>query len=165
MKHKTIKACQDCGKEFQGAPDTHYCPDCAKKRKSNVIRIRVCMDCGAEFPGGPRARRCAACAELARRTYKQGKTIRPLGSTDQCKWCGKDYTVESGRQKYCSPECMKKAVSEWHRERKKGYHIESGQDVKKHERRLEQKIQNQYNKQLVLRILPQRTDIVKKLYI
>lgn len=138
MRRKTLKACQDCGKKFQGSTDTHYCPECVKKRRSDTTRILICMDCGTEFLGYPKSRRCPSCAEIARRTYKQGKTIRPLGSTDQCKWCGKDYTVNSGRQKYCSPECMKKAVLVWQREHKKGYHTESGQDVKKYERRLEQ---------------------------
>lgn len=140
MRRKTLKACQDCGKKFQGSTDTHYCPDCVKKRRSDVIRIRVCMDCGARFSGGPRSRRCPSCAEIARREYRKHHktTVRPLGTIDQCEWCGKDYIVNSGRQKYCSSECMKKAVLEWQREHKKGYHTESGQDVKKYERRLEQ---------------------------
>ena len=144
MKHKTIKACHDCGKKFQGSPDMHYCPDCARKRKSNsVIRFRTCIDCGVQFSGGPKAVRCPVCATRAaaeqRAAYKkQHKPVRPLGSIDQCEWCGKDYVVRSGKQKYCSPECMKKAVLVWQREHKKGYHIESGQNMKKQERRLEQ---------------------------
>ena len=140
MKHRTLRACQDCGKEFQGSGDAHYCPECAKKRKSNVVRIRVCADCGAEFPGGPRAKRCPSCADIARRAYRrQHKTMRPLGSIDKCEWCGQEYAVNGGRQKYCSPECMHQAVLQWQRERKKEYNIESGQDIKKQERRIAQK--------------------------
>lgn len=34
---------------------------------------------------------------------------RPLGSTDKCIRCGKEYTVDSARQKYC-PDCAYEAV-------------------------------------------------------
>ena len=42
MKYRTKKACLDCGKPFYGNTDKLYCDECAKKRKSNVMRIRVC---------------------------------------------------------------------------------------------------------------------------
>ena len=63
---------------------------------------------------------------------------RPLGSIDKCAWCGKQYTVESGRQKYCSPLCSREADLQWQRDHKKGYHIKSGQEKKKIERRQKQ---------------------------
>ena len=47
-------------------------------------------------------------------------TTRPLGSVDKCERCGKEYTVESGRQKYC-PDCQREAVLEWQRDHKAGY--------------------------------------------
>ena len=35
-------------------------------------------------------------------------TRRPLGSVDKCQWCGAEYTVVSGNQKYCSDKCRRK---------------------------------------------------------
>lgn len=61
MKYRTKKVCLDCGKSFYGSPDKLYCDECAKKRKSNVMRIRVCRMCGKEFNGGPRAFYCPDC--------------------------------------------------------------------------------------------------------
>lgn len=136
---RTQRSCQACGKPFYGAKDSFYCPDCAKGRKSDTaIRIRTCQDCGIEFPGGPRARRCPECAYKAQKEVnKQHKAIgtkRSLGSIDKCAICGGDYTVVSGRQKYC-PSCRREGVLEWQREHKRGYSRASGQDIKKMERR------------------------------
>lgn len=78
-----------------------------------VIKDRVCRQCGAVFPGGPRAWYCPICraerAKEANRRYKSSGAARPLGSTDICTVCGKPYTVNSARQKYC-PECAYEAV-------------------------------------------------------
>lgn len=142
MVSRTKKLCQDCGIEFFGGPDCHYCPDCAKLRKSDtVIRIRVCQDCGIEFFGGPRAKRCPNCAFAARKEtqkkHKRNGTMRPIGSLDKCTVCGQEYTVVSGRQKYCSDECQHKGVLEWQRIHKKGYHHTSGQDAQKKKRRIQ----------------------------
>lgn len=137
---KTKRACLVCGKPFWGTGDCFYCPSCAKKKKiDTVVKIRVCQDCGTEFYGGPRAKRCPDCAHKARqetnRRHKKTGTKRPLGSTDKCVICGKEYTVISGRQKYCSDACQHKGVLEWQREHKRGYNKASGQDIKKQERR------------------------------
>lgn len=140
MKHKTLRACQICGKPFHGADDFHYCPECAEKKKMDtVVKIRICQDCGCEFYGGPRARRCPECAykaqlEANRRHTKNG-TKRPIGSIDKCAICGQEYTVTSGRQKYCSDACQRLGVLEWQKEHKKGYDKNAGQDVKKQKRR------------------------------
>lgn len=140
MTYKTKRACLECGKPFYGLKDCYYCPGCAKAKKlDTVVTIRTCMDCGIEFYGGPRARRCPDCAyeaqqETSRRHKKTG-TKRPLGSTDKCVICGREYTVVSGRQKYCSTDCQRKGVLEWQREHKRGYDKASGQDIKKQERR------------------------------
>lgn len=140
MKKRTILVCQECGGSFYGARDTHYCPDCAKKRKKeSVIKKRLCVDCGVEFMGGPRAKRCPNCADITKRTRKQKKTIRPLGSIDKCAICGKEYVVAGGRQKYCSPECSKVGVSRWAKENRVGYYKKSGQNIKKEEKRKNQK--------------------------
>lgn len=143
MTHKTVKACQSCGASFEGEKDWHYCPKCAKaKRLDTVVKIRVCEDCGTEFYGGPRAKRCTICADIAkkesmRRHSKRG-TMRPLGSMDKCAICGAMYSVQSGRQKYCSEACQRTGVLAWQREHKKGYEKASGQDEKKRKRREEQ---------------------------
>ena len=139
LTNRTMRACQVCGKPFYGDTDYHYCPSCARLKKlANVIKIRICEDCGTEFYGGPRAKRCPDCAYKAQqetnRRHKKNGTKRPLGSIDNCQWCGANYTVVSGRQKYC-PKCRREAVLAWQREHKKGYSKASGQDIKKQKRR------------------------------
>lgn len=140
MGKRTKRACQVCGKPFYGSADCHYCPACAKVKKlDTVVKIRTYQDCGVEFYGGPRARRCPDCAYRAQqetnRRHKKSGTKRPLGSIDKCVICGKEYTVVSGRQKYCSDVCQHKGILEWQREHKRGYGKASGQDIKKQERR------------------------------
>lgn len=140
MIKRTMRACQVCGKPYYGSSDCFYCPACARAKKiDTVVKIRLCQDCGIEFYGGPRARRCPDCAykaqqETGKRHQKIG-TKRPLGSIDRCTICGKEYTVVSGRQKYCSAACQREGVLVWQREHKKGYDKASGQEVKKIERR------------------------------
>lgn len=129
-----------CGKPFYGSGDYCYCPECARQRKlDTVVKIRTCQDCSIEFYGGPRARRCPNCAYKAQQeTNKHYKKIgpkRPIKSIDKCEVCGAEYIVTSGRQKYCSDACQHKGVLEWQREHKKGYSKQSGQDIKKQERR------------------------------
>lgn len=140
MTNKAKRVCQECGMSFYGSGDHYYCPSCAKNKKlGTVVRIRICQDCGVEFFGGPRARRCPDCAYKAQqetnRRHKRNGTKRPLGSIDKCVICGKEYTVVSGRQKYCSDACQRKGVLAWQREHKQGYNKVSGQDIKKLERR------------------------------
>lgn len=139
MTKRTKRVCQVCGKPFYGSGDCHYCPTCAKIQKlDTVVRIRTCQDCGIEFYGGPRAKRCPDCAYKARqetsKRHRKTGTRRPLGSIDKCQWCGTDYVVTSGRQKYCS-KCKHDAVLAWQREHKRGYSKKSGQDKKKRDRR------------------------------
>lgn len=136
MGYRTKRACQVCCKPFYGSTDCHYCPACARVKKlDTVVKIRACQDCGVEFYGGPRARRCPDCAYKAKQeTDKQHKKMgakRPLGSIDKCVICGKEYTVVSGRQKYCSGTCQRKGVLAWQRENKKVYNKISGQYAKK----------------------------------
>ncbi len=140
MTNRTKRVCQVCGKPFCGSTDSHYCPACAKAKKlDTVVKIRTCQDCGVEFYGGPRAKRCPDCAYKAQqetsRQHKKTGAKRPLGSIDKCQWCGAEYVVNSGRQKYCSDTCQREGVLEWQREHKRGYDMASGQDIKKMERR------------------------------
>ena len=133
------KICQKCGAEFEGIRDQFYCAKCAKQLKSDVIRTRICKMCGVEFEGGPRAMYCPTCGKERRKesnkAYKRKGTTRPIGSVDKCQWCGAEYIVTSGRQKFCSEKCSHEALLEWQKEHKKGYNKASGQDQKKAERR------------------------------
>lgn len=143
MAHKTIKVCQSCGAHYEGTRDCHYCPKCAKEKKlDTVVRIRICQDCRTEFYGGPRARRCSECSFKAKqernRKFAQTGAARPLGSTDICAICRKEYIVKSGKQKYCSADCQRVGVLAWQRAQRKGYNKSSGQDIKKQKRREEQ---------------------------
>ena len=72
----------------------------------NNMRDRICRQCGMSFYGGPRAWYCPSCrTERAReRNRNFVAAARPIGSTDKCAVCGKEYIVKAGRQKYC-PEC------------------------------------------------------------
>lgn len=140
MSNRAIRVCKTCGKLFRGSGDRFYCPECAKLRKIDaVVKIRICQDCGVEFSGGPTARRCPDCAYKARledgRRHKKQGTARPIGSIDTCKVCGSQYTVMSGRQKYCSNGCMRKALLDKQREYKTAYNKMSGQDAKKRDNR------------------------------
>ena len=75
----------------------------------STLAPRTCRQCGREFLGGPRAWYCPECRQERRR--QQAKKFkakrqadRSLGSIDRCVVCGKEYTVNSARQKYC-PVC------------------------------------------------------------
>lgn len=84
---------------------------------ASVVKDRICRACGATFLGGPRAWYCPVCRqergkEAAKRFRQKGRVAdRPLGSTDKCVRCGKEYVVNSARQKYC-PDCAYDAVRE-----------------------------------------------------
>lgn len=74
------------------------------------LNTKTC-GCGVTFFGGSTAKYCPTCrAERIRqrnKAYKARRNTRSLGSTDLCAICGKEYTVNSGPQKYCS-ECAVK---------------------------------------------------------
>jgi DNA-directed RNA polymerase subunit RPC12/RpoP len=110
-----LKACKHCGQTFEtDKPGAYLCPDCAaESRRRSVYRERVCIDCGASFMGYPKSKRCPDCQGKINRArnaqQKQRGPVRPLGSTDICQNCGKEYIVEVGRQRYCK-ECSAQAV-------------------------------------------------------
>lgn len=119
------RVCQDCNKIFMGSLQAAYCPECRLIRaKTSVIKERICKDCGKAFMGGPRAWYCPDCRILrgknsnANFRAKGRRAERPLGSIDHCKVCGKEYVVNSARQKYC-PDCAHGAVREIDREASK----------------------------------------------
>lgn len=130
---KTIKVCKTCGKQINGSQDMLYCHECSLiKRTKDVINTRICIDCGQKFEGGPRAKRCPSCRK---KPYKKHPTIRPLGSIDKCTICDSEYTVVSGRQKYCSEACQRIGVLAWQRQHKKDYNKKPENIAKKIERR------------------------------
>jgi predicted nucleic acid-binding Zn ribbon protein len=53
--------------------------------------------------------------KAAYRARKRSGQVRHLGSFDQCERCGKDYTVESGSQRFC-PECQPIHAAEYDRQ-------------------------------------------------
>ncbi len=134
---RTQKKCAACGNLFfAGSVDKIYCASCAKKKRAeSTIKLRTCCDCGTRFYGGPRAKRCPDCAQYAQSHRKKSATKRALGSIDRCCWCGSEYIVRSGRQKYCSDGCQRLALLSWQRDRKSRYNSESGQYAAKVSRR------------------------------
>lgn len=104
------KICQNCGKVYWGLEGKYFCDDCAKKLKAERTKQeKICTDCGRTFTGGPKSFRCPDCQrkinDRRRQACKYYGAERPLGSTDKCIVCGKEYVVEAGAQKYCSTKC------------------------------------------------------------
>ena len=125
-----LKRCKRCGRDFWAPKTWNYlCPECGSAAKQEtVMRPRTCRQCGAVFQGGPRAWYCPECRTERKRAQdrenkRTGKPARPIGSMDLCVRCGKEYTVNSGRQMYC-PDCAKIVVREKERTRKKEYWAE-----------------------------------------
>ena len=120
------KQCKHCGAVFDTDKQFAYlCPACAlQSRRNSVYRERVCMDCGAVFMGYPKSKRCPSCAAAAKRrrdaNQKRSGPARPLGSTDLCQNCGKEYIVVSGMQRYCK-DCAAEATLSNVRSHKRAY--------------------------------------------
>lgn len=134
-----IRACKNCGQLFEvpTGKEAYLCEECARKSKYNsVLRERTCKICGASFTGYPRSFFCPECSaerkKQQKKIYKKRKASRPLGSTDVCENCGKEYIVNSGLQKYC-PDCAEKKVKENIRAHKREYmaeNIEKSEELK-----------------------------------
>lgn len=140
-KHRTLRACMMCGKPFFGALDHFYCPTCTEDRKINKPPLaKICKDCGSEFVGYSNERRCSRCVEAAlqesyRKYWDNGGTQRPMGSIDKCVLCGKEYTVRSSSQKYCSDDCRRMANVPKQKEYKKIYYRTSKRAAELKQRR------------------------------
>jgi hypothetical protein len=137
-----IKSCKHCGQTFETDKRGAYlCPACAlQAKRDSVYRERICIDCGTPFMGFPKSKRCPACQASVKRTrdaaQKRNGPRRPLGSTDTCQNCGKEYIVESGRQRYCK-DCAAQAVGENVRSHKRDYmeaYAPEHRDEKEHNR-------------------------------
>lgn len=139
--YKTLRACLRCGSPFYGSKDFFYCPSCTENRKINKPPLaKICKDCGAEFVGYSNERRCSRCVEAAlqesyRKYWDNGGTQRPMGSIDKCVLCGKEYTVRSSSQKYCSDDCRRMANIPKQKEYKKIYYRTSKRAAELKQRR------------------------------
>lgn len=127
--------CKNCGKIYlTNKRESWYCPQCAKELKSYVGRKKVCARCGVEFIGYPRSKYCVACAPIVdaehQRNFRRNGPARPIGSIDICENCGKEYVVNSGRQKYC-PECAKVVVKENIKAQKREWNRQHQEEIKK----------------------------------
>lgn len=132
--------CKRCGKIYlTDKEDSWYCPECARASSSNVFRKKVCATCGVEFIGYPRSKYCPQCRIVAQREaerrVKKNGPARPIGSIDLCENCGKEYTVNSGRQRYC-PECAKIVVREKINAAKRAYAQEHKEEINERKREL-----------------------------
>lgn len=118
------RICKYCGKTYEGDSGSSACPDCVAERKKTTVRDRICRQCGKVFPGGPRAWHCPECRKVRSREqcarHRQTGTARPLGSVDKCESCGREYVVNSGRQRYC-PQCAPEKYRETDREQSKAW--------------------------------------------
>lgn len=131
--------CEICGRALEHGR-VKYCSDeCYKKSRLLRVRqqtarprtkvngrsIRICSDCGREFFNTGKCKRCTACRIVARSKqimeHRKSGIKRTIGSVDICPVCGKEYTVTSPLQKYCSPECSKIGGKERSEERKRSY--------------------------------------------
>lgn len=124
-----LKKCLKCGELFNASKnEQRLCDDCIAAAKSTTIRPRTCRECGAIFDGGPRAWYCPSCRVMRRKETdkrcRRNGPLRPLGSIDHCTVCGKEYVVNSGRQKYC-PDCAEEAVRQLDREASKKWNSEN----------------------------------------
>ncbi len=127
MKH--LAKCHKCGSIFDTESYTAIlCPHCSRQaRENSTLRTCICRECGTEFEGGPRAWYCPECRlERKReslRCFRKNGPARPLGTTDICVRCGKQYIVTGWRQKYC-PDCSADGTKEAVRPHKRRYQQE-----------------------------------------
>lgn len=134
-----LKRCTQCGELFRAAREGQtLCESCFAAAKSTTIRLRTCRECGSVFPGGPRAWYCPACREVRKKEaaarYRRAGAQRPIGSTDHCTICGKEYIVNAGHQRYC-PDCAPEAIREVDREASKRWNAENDFYAKRKQRR------------------------------
>lgn len=133
-----LKICKKCGKIIQSDkdhPDIYLCPECSlQAKRDSVYREHTCKTCGTKFMGYPRSMFCPKCSgkrkkERAKK-YRQngGKPMRPLGSVDHCEICGKEYVVNSGRQRFC-PDCADLAIKGNVKELKKQYYSQNKEEI------------------------------------
>jgi hypothetical protein len=127
-----LRICRNCRIEYDGDPGSTLCPSCVKEGRKSTIRDRTCRTCGTTFPGGPRAWYCPSCRAdrqkaQSREYHRRNErgAARGIGSEDICTICGKPYTVNSGRQRYCQA-CAPEAWAEADRAQGRSWYAEHG---------------------------------------
>ena len=137
-----LKRCRRCGKEYAAGKEWSYlCEDCGKiAKRETVYKTRICTVCGASYTGAPAAKYCPSCQVAVRREQRRiynhvatKRQARPLGSTDICKNCGKEYIVNGSRQMYCSI-CGPQVGKLKELKRKREYAAENYDALKRHMR-------------------------------
>lgn len=90
--------------------------------------IKKCVICGIEIIGQPLTKYCSKCRaekikENDREKYRRKVegTARKLGTIDKCIICGKEYTVNAGRQKYCKKCAVDKSNEQTRESLKRAY--------------------------------------------
>lgn len=90
--------------------------------------IKKCVICGIEIIGQPLTKYCSKCRvekikENDREKYRRKVegTARKLGTIDKCVICGKEYTVNAGRQKYCKKCAVDKSNEQTRESLKRAY--------------------------------------------
>lgn len=133
--------CKRCGAEVMATgKEQCYCDACRTAIKAeSTVRERICIECGKAFTGGPRAKRCPDCRIVRSRetdaAYHRKGASRKLGSIDVCARCGREYTVNSSRQRYCS-ECAGIAVREVTAVHKRNHYREHAEEYAARKRSL-----------------------------
>lgn len=101
-----------------------------------MILTKKCRECGKKFEGGPRAWYCPECREkrhkIAKKEYENRKRLGKsdvIGTTKRkCEVCGKEYIIDSARQKYC-PDCAKEAVKAVDRQQGLEYYYDNKEQI------------------------------------
>lgn len=117
MRRNLIPAtCAQCGVAFESRPDQvqRYCSGACYhlSRVKPSPAPRPCVQCGVMFVPDRdrhlpnRNRFCGVQCWQLRRSEIIGRKPRP------CHRCGVEYVPERSHQKYCSPECTPRPVSE-----------------------------------------------------
>lgn len=108
--------CKGCGAVIEATGEQCYCDECRKEKQNTLLRERICKNCGVSFVGYPRSFFCDTCRiekeKERKRIYNQrakaGITLK-IGSIKPCENCGKDFSINSARQRYCN-KCRKEEV-------------------------------------------------------
>lgn len=104
----------------------------AQSGNPDMVHTFACPDCGKIVTRPTKCTRCEECQDAANRLhnaiYRRSGARRPLGSTDKCARCGKEYIVFGGKQKYC-PACKESATAEAIREQRRAAMTEKRNDA------------------------------------
>ncbi|MBF0290340.1 MAG: hypothetical protein HQM14_21210 [SAR324 cluster bacterium] len=98
--------CHQCGKEFIGkSPAQKFCTKWCKTKANPKPKpvMANCKECGKRFKKGNNAKFCSK--DCSSKYKEKNRPHGHIGSIDNCKKCGKPFTVLSPIHAYCSHEC------------------------------------------------------------